>query len=233
MEQSSWGRLVGVLFSPIKTFESINARPTWVVALIVLMVVTLVVTIVVVPKLDMTAAIQKQMERQNRQVSAEQMDKITQMAEKMKWISPITGLITQAAMYFLLSLIFWVLFRLVGNEFSYWHSMSVTTHAYIPQVLSALLTIPIIMKATRLDPERLRDGLLASNLGAFAPDGMSAFMRSVLSSVDVFSLWTLSLLILGFSIVARAKRSTTTWILGALWLVYVFGKAGLTAAFAG
>lgn len=233
MEESSWGRLVGVLFSPIKTFESINARPTWVVALILLMVLTLIVTIITVPKIDMAAAIQKQMERQNRQVSAEQMDRITQMAEKMKWISPVTGLVTQAALYFLLALIFWVLFRLVGNEFSYWHSMSVTTHAFMPQVISALLTVPILLKASTLDPEALRNGLLASNLGALAPEGTSAFLRSVLSSIDVFSLWTLSLLILGFSIVARAKRSTVTWIMGGLWLLYVLGKSGLTAAFAG
>ena len=91
MEESSWGRLASVLLSPVKTYESINARPTWVVALIVLMVVSLVVTIVTIPKIDMAAAIQKQMERQNQQVSAEQMERITQVAEKMKWISPMAG----------------------------------------------------------------------------------------------------------------------------------------------
>ena len=36
LEDSSAGRLIGVLVSPVKTFQSIAARPTWAVALIVL-----------------------------------------------------------------------------------------------------------------------------------------------------------------------------------------------------
>ena len=233
MEESSWGRLASVLLSPVKTYESINARPTWVVALIVLMVVSLVVTIVTIPKIDMAAAIQKQMERQNQQVSAEQMERITQVAEKMKWISPITGLVAQAAVYFLLALVFWVLFRLVGGEFSYMRSVAVTTHAFIPQVLSALLTLPIVFKATTLDPEKLRNGLLTSNLGFLAGDGASPFMRSVMSSLDIFSLWTVVLIVIGYSIVAKTRRSTAATVTCGLWLLYIFGKAGLMAAFAG
>jgi uncharacterized membrane protein YfhO len=233
MEDSSWGRLAGVLLSPVKTFESISARPTWVVALIVLMVVSLIFTLAAIPKIDMAAAIQKQMERQDRQISAEQMERITQMAEKMKWISPITGLMTQAAVYFLLALIFWVLFRLIGDEFSYMHSVAVTTHAFIPQLLSAVLTLPIVFKATALDPEKLRSGLLASNLGFLAGQGTSPFLRSVLSSLDIFSLWTVMLLVVGYSIVAKMRRSTAATVTCGLWLLYILGKAGLTAAFAG
>src|SRR5947209_6238443 len=38
LEDSSLGRLIGVLVSPVKTFQSIAARPTWVAALLVLVV---------------------------------------------------------------------------------------------------------------------------------------------------------------------------------------------------
>jgi len=233
MEDSSWGRLVGALLSPIKTFESINARPTWALALIVLIVASLIVTIVVVPKIDMQAAIQKRMERQNQQLSAEQMERISSMAEKMKWISPISGVVIQVAVYFLLALIFWVLFRLIGGEFSYMRSVAVTTHAYLPQVLSALLTLPILIKASTLDPTAVRNGMLKSNLSFLAGDGTSAFARSILSSLDVFSLWTVLLLMLGYSIVAKARRSTSFLVIACLWALYIVGKAGLSAALGG
>ena len=41
MEESSFGRLVGVLVSPAKTFKAIGEKPTWVLALLVLSFVNL------------------------------------------------------------------------------------------------------------------------------------------------------------------------------------------------
>ena len=42
MEDSSFGRLIGVLVSPGKTFRSIAERPAWLVPFLVLMVLSLV-----------------------------------------------------------------------------------------------------------------------------------------------------------------------------------------------
>src|SRR5688572_32534991 len=39
MESSSFGRLIGVLVSPVKTFAAIAERPTWLVAFLVVVLV--------------------------------------------------------------------------------------------------------------------------------------------------------------------------------------------------
>ena len=43
LEDSSAGRVIGALVSPVKTFRSLAERPTWGVALVVLLVISTLV----------------------------------------------------------------------------------------------------------------------------------------------------------------------------------------------
>ena len=52
MEESAFGRVVSVLVSPTKTFESIRQRPTWLVALVVLIGISIVAGAMVSAKID-------------------------------------------------------------------------------------------------------------------------------------------------------------------------------------
>jgi hypothetical protein len=69
---------------------------------------------------------------------------------------------------------------------------------------------------------------LPSSLTAVAPEGASASLLAVLSSIDLFSLWSMVLLSLGFAVVARVSRATAATTVVALWAVYVLGKLGWT-----
>ena len=68
MQESSFGRLVGVLISPGKTFEAIAARPTWVVAMVVLVIVGVSVGTLMSGKIDYEDVIRQSLEQQNRQL---------------------------------------------------------------------------------------------------------------------------------------------------------------------
>ena len=52
MENSSFSRFIDVLVSPVKTFASIAARPTWLVAFLVVAIVPAISGFLVVPKID-------------------------------------------------------------------------------------------------------------------------------------------------------------------------------------
>lgn len=231
MESSAWGRLIGVLISPVKTFESIAQRPTWVVALIVLVASQLLVAAAVTPKLDVARDVRERIEASGREVTEEQIQQQVEMGEKFRWAGLAVSFVFGPAMYFLLGLIFWLLLRFVGDsDFSYRASMAATTHAFMPGVVGGLLMLPLILSRDSLTWTDM-GSLLASNLGAFAPDETSAAVKSLLSSVDVFSLWTVALLVIGYSAVARTKRSTVAWVVVGLWVLYVVGKTGFTALF--
>lgn len=232
MESSSWGRLIGVLVSPVKTFESIARKPTWGVALLVLVVVQLGLVAVATPKFDMAQEIRQGMERRGQEVSDEQMDEILERADSFRWIGLVSQAVIAPAIYFLLGLIFWLLLRFVGDsDFSYPASMAALTHGFMPWVVAGLLSLPLLFARDSLTPTELRSGLLSSNLGALIPEDASPVLKSLLSSVDVFSLWTVALLVIGYAAVARTKRSTVAWVVVGLWVLYVLGKTGLRAVF--
>jgi hypothetical protein len=74
-------------------------------------------------------------------------------------------------------------------------------------------------------------GILASNLGAFAPESMSPAARALLSSVDFFSLWTVCLMIIGYRIAAKVSATAATAVVLTLWVLYIAFKVGMAALF--
>src|SRR5439155_20361730 len=116
------------------------------------------------------------------------------------------------------------------SELSYKTSFSVLLHAFMPQAVSALLTLPVILSRASIGVEEARTGILASNLAAFAPHAGKA-SQALLSSIDFFSLWTLLLLLIGHHLVTRVSKATAATIVLALWAIYVAGKVGLSALF--
>src|SRR6266487_1056820 len=61
-----FSRIIGVLLSPIRTFESIARKPDWVVPAILIIVVFLVAAIVTVPRVDFETMSRQAMEAQGR-----------------------------------------------------------------------------------------------------------------------------------------------------------------------
>ncbi len=62
MENSSFGRLIGVLVSPLKTFASIAERPTWLVAFLVVALAPAIPGFLAVPKVDWEEVARTQIE---------------------------------------------------------------------------------------------------------------------------------------------------------------------------
>jgi hypothetical protein len=101
----------------------------------------------------------------------------------------------------------------------------------MPQVVMALLSIPVILSRPSLGYE-VRNGLLKSNLAAFLDTSeMSAPLTAALSSLDVFSIWTLILFILGFKEVAKVSMAKAAGTMIILWLLFVGIKMGFAAVF--
>ena len=80
----------------------------------------------------------------------------------------------------------------------------------------------------KIDPKRVGD-LLVSNLGFLVDAKSSPALHSLLQSIDVFSLWTMALLILGLAAAARIGRGKTAAFVVGFWLLFVLGKAGVAA----
>jgi hypothetical protein len=237
LEDSSFGRLIGVLASPARTFRSIAERPTWGVALVVLLIATTTVGVLAnqrIDKNDMRQMVQERIEKsRGGQATPEQVEQAVAMGEKVssvtRWLIPLFA----AVIYLVVAALFFGAFHFFGaSDIPYKTSFAVTLHSFIPGLVAALLTLPVILSREHVNLKDAQSGnLLASNLGAFAPESLGTAARSLLSSVDFFSLWSVLLLIIGYRIAAKVSTATAATVVVVLWALYVAAKVGLAALF--
>jgi hypothetical protein len=231
MESSGWGRVLSVLWAPGKTFTAIAARPTWVIALVVLALLGSLSVYFGFSKVE-AADLARMLEEQGRELppnapSPEAMLKFS------LWGAVVAAALGAPLFYVLTALLFWVTLRLLGSEMDFRRSLSVTLHGIMPLGVAALIGIPVALGRDTISMEELQSGqFLMSNLGFLASEETSKAVLALLTSVDVFSIWCIALLTIGYQIVARVSRGTALGTVLALWIVGVLIKVGMAAAFA-
>lgn len=230
MENSSFGRLIGVIIAPGKTFRSICERPTWLVAFLVVVLSPVIPAIIAMPKMDWEGITRAQLERADVQLPQDQLEKRIEITEKVGPYFAYAAPIFFGIGLLLFALVFWGAFTLAGGELGFKRSLAVVSHGMVPVLVSTILSIPIILGIDKIGADVAEQGsYLKSNLAAFAPEGANAVVINLLSHLDVFSLWTLVLLIIGFAYCAKVKQSTSAITVILLWLVYIGIGVGFAA----
>src|SRR5687767_6343026 len=118
MENSSFGRLIGVLVSPVKTFASIAERPTWLVAFLVVAIVPAISGFLVVPKIDWREVARTQLENSPAadQLTPEQIDERVEMSAKISPYFVYASPVLLALGVLVFGLVCWGIFNLAGGE---------------------------------------------------------------------------------------------------------------------
>lgn len=230
-------RVAQVLWAPTDTFRRIGERPTWAVALVVLLVLGGALGFAALQRIDpddQRALMQESFEERGLRGDEleRQVDQVMAFNERFGPFYPLAGLCFGLFAYLLVALLFWASFRLAGGELGFPQSFSVTLHGFVPQGLSALLSIPVVLSQESIDPEAAQGGsFLASNLRFLSPEDASQAEVTLLSSLDLFSLWTVVLLILGYSVVARVSKGVAGGVVVVGWALWIGIKIGLAVLF--
>ena len=231
MENSSFGRLIGVLVSPGKTFRAIAERPTWAVALAVLLLASAAIGYVSASRTDYRDVITRSMSESGRDLPANALDQQIEMMEKAGPAISAVGAPVAVLVFSLLgALIYWILFKLQGSEFSYKSSLATSLHASMPVVISLLLSLPVILSRPSLGYDDVKSGtFLKSNLSFLAPEDAPAWVAALYASVDFFAIWSLALSIIGYRASARLSTRAVAVTVIVVTLLFVAVRVGLSA----
>jgi hypothetical protein len=236
LEDSAFGRLIGVLVAPVKTFRSIAERPTWGIVLVVVMVLSTCLGVLTNQRIDpdsMRQMVKERVEKsQGGKANPEQLDRAAEMGQKVSavtvWLLPVFI----AVIDLIVAALFMAAFRFFGgSEIPFKTSFATTVHAYIPGLVAALLTLPLLLSRPHVTVKEAQGGLLSSNLGAFAPESTGPALKALLSSLDFFSLWTLVLFIIGYRLTAKVSTATAATVALVLWALFVAFKVGMAGIF--
>lgn len=236
LEDSGFGRLIGVLVAPAKTFRSIAERPTWGIVLLVVMVLSTGVGVLTNQRIDpdsMRQMVKERVEKsQGGKATPEQLDRAAEMGQKVSavtvWLVPVFI----AVIYLIVAALFLAAFRFFGgSEIPFKTSFATTVHAYVPGLVAALLSLPLLLSRPHVTVKEAQGGLLASNLGAFAPESTGPALKALLSSLDFFSLWSLVLFIVGYRLTAKVSTASAATVALVLWALFVAAKVGMAGLF--
>lgn len=224
MTDSGFNRVASVLISPAATFQAIRERPTWLVAFLLVILVTGVVGQIAQAKVDPETMIRDMMEGAGSAVPEERIEEIIERQENQ---SPVVGALVSTAFITIIPLLcavyFWMGTRLFGGEPTFKQSFSTVVHSFVPWwAVKALLSVPALLTRDELTVQEASTGLLPSNLGLLVNEETPVLLRSLAISLDVFTLWGLFLMVLGFSVVAKISKLASGALAFLVWLL-VFG----------
>jgi hypothetical protein len=223
-----FGRIIGALFAPRKTFEDIARQPSWIAPLLLMSIIGLGVAAMLNQRVNWGTFMRQKAEQNSRfaQLSEEQKDRA--LGAQIKYAPVfsycIGGLGTIFAVL-VFALIYWGVFSLfAGAGLTYKTSLGISAHAYLPSAIAGILMLIILpLKGSGdVDPEHL----VATNLGAFLGSDSPKWLQALGTSIDIFWIWILVLFAIGYSAAnpKKIKTGTAFGIVFGLWAVWVLAK---------
>ncbi len=220
-------RLIKMFTSPGEVFDDISVKPTWLVVLIAMMVLTVGAQAIILPHMDNEATLRARIGDRAEELSDDQIEQMIAGGEKFARFIPIITAVVVPIMWVILTAIFLLMLKLVGSETDFLTTFSATLHAYWPA--SAVATVLIVALIQRVDKitEQEIPNLVKSHLGVLLPPDAPIWLSSMASTVSVFNIWTLVLLVIGFKIIGRLPTARAAIAVLVPWAVWLVGKAGL------
>ncbi len=225
-------RLIGVYISPGATFADIVRKPDFVVPLIVSILATVAVVETMLARIGAERIVRQSLEQSGRAatMTPEQMQQALEQGAKFTVvIMHLTGLLAAPIVLLVVAgLGLLIMNAIFGSQLKFKTAFCVVCYANLVSVLGAVIGVVMVLLA---DPETFNaQNPMPTNPGFFLnPRETPKPLLTVLSSLDLFSLWLMVLLGIGFSAAANRKAKPTTIFLCflGLWAVWVLGKTGL------
>jgi hypothetical protein len=229
--------LCGVYGSPKATFTEIGRSPRVLVPMIALIVLGLIAGYCMMLRIDIVATIADQVDkaiaagRLTREQAEQQMALYTKIGNIQIIIGSAIGSVLSALIF---AAIFKMITFFVGAENRFKAVFSATLYALfaVSVVQSALLILILFIKSPgEVDISSVRS-VLASNLGAMlesilGDDTLPKFLAKFFAWIDVFAVWIIALLSIGYAAVSKKMKTSTaaTWIVGIYLVIAIIAAA--------
>ncbi|MCC7174812.1 MAG: YIP1 family protein [Bryobacterales bacterium] len=229
---SEIGRLTGIFWEPKPVFQDLAARPRFWAPLILLTALSLVYIISFSRLVGWESMIRRQMDRNPRiqQLTPEQRERAVQqgltLAAPLGYAGAAVGM--TVASLVVAGVLLGAMNLLGGAGLKYRQAFSITVYSFLPSALASILALLVMFLKNPEDFDLQNP--LPLNIGAFlSPAGTAAWLRAIGRSLDLFGLWIILLMALGFSTAAGKRLSFGKALVLVVvpWAVYVLAQASL------
>ena len=228
-------RILDTFVAPTKTFTDLRRSSNWLMPAVLLVLSSLLVVWVADMKIGFPKIVDNQFALQPK--ATERLDKLSpeDRAKQMEAIIKFNRII--AYCFSVIILVYLIIVAAVllgtfnfglGTELTFNQCIAVCMYTSLPGVIKGLLSVLVIFLGatgnfTFQNP-------IASNLSGLV-DPSSHFLYALLTSLDVFTIWTLILAGIAFSCLTKVKQATCMAVIFGWWLVFILATSGIGAAF--
>lgn len=225
-------RFLGIFVSPTETFADVARRPNFIPPLVVLVLSTVAVTETMLAKIGIERIVRTSIEQSGRasSMSPEQMEQAVSRGAGIGAIIAHLGGVLGAPIYLLIvaGIGLLIVNAIFGARVEFKTALAVTCYANLVVLLGSIMAIVLILLG---DPEHFNpQNPMPSNVGFFLnPLETPKPLLSLAGSFDIFTLWFIGLLGVGFSEATgrKVKALTVFLTIFGLWMIWVLGKMGL------
>ena len=210
-------RIIGVLFNPGATFESIVRRPNILGPFLIFVVISIVSAIGVAMKADFNALAREAVES-NPSITPDKVDGAVNMTKGIMKVSMYASPILIVLVLVIAAGICLLAFKVLGGEGDFNQALSVTTYAWFPRLIRGVLGAIVMLSKGSFTMYELQNPLM-SNLGFLFDPKTQPVQYAIGSSLDIFNIWSLVLLIIGLAAMSKFSKAKSAVIVISLWLV--------------
>lgn len=234
---SEAGRLTGIFWEPRPVFEDLAQRPRFWVPLLILTAFAVVYMVTFSRVVGWESVYRQQLTSNPRldQMPPEQKQQALQTMTKIVGpMASIAAAVGPAMGMLVISAVLLGCFNLLGGAgIKFRQAFSITCYSSLPSVLATIGALTVMLLK---NPEDFSlQNPLPLNVGAFlAPGATAPWLLRLATSIDAFSLWSILLLALGFSIAAGQKKAKMSYGQALMlvlipWALYVVVVVGIAA----
>lgn len=229
---SQIGRVVNTFFAPTKTFTDIRRSASWWLPWLLVVVCSVAFFQVIEQKIGLEQIIQTEISRSSRasqfeQLSPEQRARAMQMQTTIyKYIGYASPVMTLLVFVVMAAVLLAAFNFGAGAELKFPTALAIVAYSSLPGIVSALIGIVSLLAGANPEGFNIRNPV-ASNPAAFMDFSAHKFLYGMATALDVFTIWTIVLLAMGFSINGKVKRGTSFGIIVGIYLIYKLAASAL------
>jgi hypothetical protein len=227
--------LIDVFVSPREAFTRIVKRPSFWLPFVGWLVLSLGFTAIWMNKMDPREFMKNTLEESGQwdKIPADQREQILESsAGRMRTFGVIGPVLAPPVMLLIIGGVLLGIYRFFyASEMTFRQALAICAWTFFAV---ALLTTPLLLLVMNLKGDwnlNPQNVVQANPSVLFEKDAVSKPLYALLSSVDLFSLWTVFLLASGFAVASRMKTSAAIWGVAIPWLLIVLWKVGWAAIF--
>ncbi|MBD3224296.1 MAG: hypothetical protein GF313_06165 [Caldithrix sp.] len=226
-EMPFWAMVVGIFTNPAAVFGHIKTKPNWLLPFAIIVLVAGLFTY-------STSAQQKQMQKEfinnttmiPESMKADYLEELETQTYVEEKVYPILGVAVKSILEILLIaavLMFLGNFVFAG-ELKFKDNMALYAWSGLISSLALLVKLPVVLSKDTM--------LVFTSLAVFADSSdMQSFSFQILNAIDVFVIWKLIVMAIGFSIMYKLSRAKGYVSMFSIYAVYVLITAGISQVF--